>query len=153
MDLADRGRGKRALVEVAEHVPQRPAELLPYELFQVREPHGRDVVPERGEAPLQFFALVFGKAVELDHRDHLADLHRRAAHLSKLFDDLLNERCGPLSLRRGGTLGRPDPIGGSHPGPPQALPGHQPTHARGPREPTGWQPARLRQPVIGGRTH
>jgi hypothetical protein len=33
MDLADRGRGKRTLVEVAEHVLQRPAELLPHELF------------------------------------------------------------------------------------------------------------------------
>src|SRR4029453_14518815 len=44
MDLADRGRGKRALVEVAEHLPQRRAELLPHELFQIRELHWRDVV-------------------------------------------------------------------------------------------------------------
>jgi hypothetical protein len=33
---------------------------------------------------LQLVALVLGKAVELDHRDHLTDLHRRATHLPEL---------------------------------------------------------------------
>jgi hypothetical protein len=102
---------------------------------------------------LQFVPLVFGNAVELDHRDHLADLHRRAAHLSKLFDNLFDHRRGPLTLGCGGTLGRPDPVGGSHPGPPQALSRHQPTDARSPREPTGWELARLRQLIVGLRTH
>ena len=153
MDLADRGRGKRTLVEVAEHVLQRPAELLPHQLFQVREPHRRDVVAERGEAPLQFAPLLFREAVELDHRQHLADLHRRAAHLSELLDNLLDQRCGTLTLGRGGTLGRPDPVGGSRPGPPQALSNHQPTDARGAREPTGGELARLRQLIVGLRTH
>jgi hypothetical protein len=118
MDLADRGRGKRSLIEVAEHALQRPAELPPHQLFQVREPHRRDVVAERGEAPLQFVPLIFREAVELDHREHLADLHRRPAHLSKLFDKLLDQRRGPLPLGRRGTVGRPDPVGGPHPRPP-----------------------------------
>ena len=153
MDLADRGRGERTLVEVAEHVLQRRAELLPHQLLQVREPHRRDVVAERGQAALQLVPLLFRETVELDHRDHLADLHRRAAHLPKLFDELLDQRGGPLALGRRGALRRPDPVGGSHPGPPQALPRHQPTDTRSPREPTGWQPARLGQLIVGPRTH
>ena len=132
---------------------QRPAELLAHQLLQVREPHRRDVVAERGEAPLQFVPLLFREAVELDHRDHLADLHRRAAHLPKLFDELLDERRGPLPLGRGGTLGRPDPVGGSHTGPPQALTRHQPTDTRSPRQPTGRELARLRRLIVGPRTH
>ena len=142
MHLADRGRGKRALVEVAEHVLQRPAELLPHQLFQLREPHRRDVVAEHGEAPLQFVPLLFREAVELDHREHLADLHRRAAHLPKLCDNPLHQRRGPLPLGRGGAVGRPDPVGGPHPRPPQALTRHQPPDTRSPREsPVGSLPA------------
>ena len=48
MHLANRRRGERTLVEVAEHAPQRPAELLSHELLEIRErarwqqPKGRD---------------------------------------------------------------------------------------------------------------
>ena len=105
--------------------------------------HRRDVVAERGELALQSVALVLGQAVELDHREHLPDLHRRAAHLAELLDELLDERRGPLALRRGRALGRADAVGGPHPGPAQALAGHQPADARGPRDPAGRQLARL----------
>ena len=143
MDLADGCRSKRTLVEVAEHALERPAELLAHELLEVRERHRRDVVAERGEAALQLVLLVLGKAVELDHRDHLADLHRRAAHLPELVDELLHDRRGSLALGGRGPLGRPDPVGGSHPGPAQALPGHQPADARRPRQPARGQLSRL----------
>ena len=126
VDLADRGRGKRTLVEVGEHALERAAELLPHELLELGEGHRWDVVAEGGELALQLVLLVLVEAVELDHRDDLADLHRRAAHLPKLVDQLVDERCGPLVLGGGGPLGRPDPVRGAHTGPAQALPGHQP---------------------------
>jgi hypothetical protein len=153
MDLANRGRGKRTLVEVREHTLKRPAELPPHQLLQVRERHRRDVVPQRGEPVLQFVALVLGKAVELDHRHHLADLHRRAAHLPKLVDELLHGCCGPLTLGGGGPLGRSHPIRGPHPGPAQALPRHQPADARRPRKPPGGQLSRFRRRIVGLRAH
>jgi hypothetical protein len=153
MDLADRCRGKGTLIEVREHGLQRPAELLSHELLEVGERDRRDVVAERGELALQLVLLVLGKAVELDHRDHLADLHCRTAHLPKLVDELVDERCGPVALGRGGPLGRADAVGGPHPGPPQALPRHQPADTSRPREPTGGQPSRLGRRIVGLRTH
>ena len=75
-------------------------------------------------AALELLPLLLGEAVELDRREHLADLHRRAAHLPELFDELLDQRRGPLPLGRGGPLRRPDSVGGPHPGPPQALTRH-----------------------------
>ena len=59
--LADRGGGERLLVEVAEHAPERAAELLAHQLLEIREPHRRDVVAKRGEAALQLVPLVFGR--------------------------------------------------------------------------------------------
>jgi hypothetical protein len=115
--------------------------------------HRRDVVAERGEPSLQFVPLVLRKSVELDHRDHLADLHRGTAHLPKLIDELADERSGPLALGSGGPLGRPDPVGSPHSCPPQPLPGHQPTDPRGPREPTSGHLFRLGRRIVALRTH
>src|SRR5205085_12470036 len=53
MNLANRGRGKCTLVEVAEYALERPAELPAHELLEVCERHRRNVVAERGEAALQ----------------------------------------------------------------------------------------------------
>ena len=125
VDLADRGGGERALVEVGEHLLERPAELLAHAASRGGERDRRDVVAERGELALQLVLLLLGKAVELDHRDHLADLHRRAAHLAELLDELVHERRRPLVLGGRGPLGRADPVGGPHAGPPQR-PGRSP---------------------------
>ncbi len=152
VNLADRGRGERLLVEVAEHPAQRAAELLAHHLLEVGEAHRRDVVAERGEAALQLVPLVLREAVELDHRDHLADLHRRAAHLPELVDELLHQRGRPLAFRRRRALGRPDPVGGAHPRPAQALAGHQAADAGRPREPAGRQLSRLGR-IVGASTH
>ena len=111
MDLADRGRGEGTLVELGEHALQRRAELLAHELLQACERHRRDVVAERRELTLQLVLLLLRKAIELGHRDHLADLHRRAAHPAELLDELVHERRGalvlgrrrPLALTRGTT--------------------------------------------------
>ena len=114
-----------------EHALDRPAELLPHELLEVCERHRRDVVAQRGELALQLVLLVLGKAVELDHREHLADLHRRAAHLPKLVDELA-ARALP-SARSG--LPRPAPA--SAPGsrcasPPSAGPAPSPARRPAP---------------------
>src|SRR4029453_14842953 len=100
-------RCERTLVKVAEHAPERTAELSAHQLLELREPNGRDVVAERREPPLQLLPLVLGKAVELDHRDHLTDLHRRATHLPELVDELLDQRRGALLLGRRRALRRP----------------------------------------------
>ena len=118
-----------------------------------RERHRRDVVAERGEAALQLVLLVLGKAVELDHRDHLADLHRCAAHLPELVDKLLNGRRGPLASGGRGPLGRPDPVGRSHTGPPEALPRHQAADPRRPRYPASGQLSSLGRRIVGLRAH
>ncbi len=100
MDLADRGRGKRMLVEVARtRARSGPPNSLRISFSRSAKRHRRDVVAQRRQAALQLILLVLGKAVELDHRDHLADLHRRAAHLPKLVDQLL--RRAPRSARSG----------------------------------------------------
>ena len=143
MDLTDRGRCERMLVEVAEHALERTAELPAHQLLELREPNGRDVVAERREPPLQLVPLVLGKAVELDHRDHLTDLHRRATHLPELIDELLDELRGALFLGRRRPLRRPDPVGGSHPGPAQTLPRHEPADTRRPGESALGQLSRL----------
>ena len=150
--LADRGGGERLLVEVAEHASERAAELLTHQLLEIREPHWRDVVAKRGEAALQIIPLVLREPVELDHRDDLADLHRGAAHLPKLVDELL-DKCGrPLAFGRRSTLSRPNSVGGTHSRPPQALTRHQPSHPSRPRKPTGRQLARLRR-IVSASTH
>ena len=86
--------------EVAEHALERTAELLAHQLLEVSEPHRRDVVAERREPPSQLVPLVLGKAVELNHRDHLTDLHRRAAALPERVDELPDQRRGALFLGR-----------------------------------------------------
>ena len=143
MDLTDRCRCERLLFEVAEHALERTPELLAHQLLEVSEPHRRDVVAERREPPLQLVPLVLGKAVELDHRDHLTDLHRRATHLPELIDELPDQRRGALFLGRRRALRRPDPVRVSHPGPAQALPHHEPADTRRPGESAFGQPSRL----------
>ena len=57
------------------------------------------------------------------------------------------------SLGGGGPLGRSHPVRGSHPGPAQALPRHQPADARRPRKPAAGQLSRFRRRIVGLRAH
>ena len=102
---------------------------------------------------MQLVPLVLGKAVELDHRDHLTDLHRRATHLPELIDELLDQRRRALLLGRRRALRRPDPVGGSHPSPAQALPRHEPADTRRPGESALGQLSRLSERIFVLRTH
>jgi hypothetical protein len=121
--------------------------------LELRERNRRDVVAEFSKLCLQRVALVLGKAVELDHREHLPDLHRRPPHPSELLDELVDERGGALILRGGGALRRADAIGRPHARPPHALPGHQTADPRGPRDPSGRQLSRFRSALLGFDGH
>jgi hypothetical protein len=147
--LADRGGGERLRLEVGEHVGDRPAELLAQEPLELGERHRRHVVAQRGEPALEVVALVLGQAVEVDHRQHLADLHRGAAHLAELLDELVDERGGPLVARRLRALRRADAIGRPHARPAQPLAGDEAAHARGPRDPARRELARLGGGIVG----
>ena len=153
MDLPDRGRGEGLLLEVREHPPERPTELLAHQLLELSEGHRRDVVAERAELALQLVLLFRAEAVELDQREHLADLHRRAPHLPELIDQLLDQRSGALVLGGGGPVGRAHAVGGTHPGPAQPLARHQATDAGRPGQPPTGQLPGLGRRILGVGTH
>ena len=154
MDLADRGSGEGALVELREHaVRERRAELLSQQLLHAREGHRRNPVAEGREFSLELVLLVVVETVELDHRDHLTDLHRRAAHPPQLIDELVHERRRSLLLGSRCALGRTDAIGRTHAGPANALPSHQPADARRPRQPTSRQALCVWWQIFGGHAH
>ena len=153
--LADRRGRERVLVELGEDAGERPAELVAQQPLELCERDRRDVIAELGELCLQRVALVLGEAVELDHREHLPDLHRRSAHLAELVDELVDERRGALILRGGGALRGADPVGRAHARPPRALAGHEATDPGGARDPPGRQLSRLGRRVLGlvGHSH
>jgi hypothetical protein len=153
VDLADRRRRERALAELREHAAERSAELGSHQPLELRERDRRDVVAELGELRLQRLALVVGEPVELDHREDLPDLHRRASHLPELLDELVDERGGAFILRGGSALGRADTIGRPHPCPSEALAGHEPADPCGPRDPPARQLSRLGRRLLGLGAH
>ena len=85
---------------------------------------------------LQLVRCSSGSAVELDHREQLPDLHRRAAHPAELLDELVDERGGALVARR------PRPARASGRGwrcasPPSAGPGRSPARRPAPSARSG----------------
>ena len=66
----------------------------------------RDVVAQRRERRLELLALGLGDRGEVDGREDLADLHRRAAHLAELLDELARGRGGALAGRGVGASRR-----------------------------------------------
>ena len=148
MDLADRRGREGTLVEIGEHRCNGSPSSWRRSFSSRANGHGRHAVAQRRERALQLIALLVLEAVEIDHRDHLADLHGRAAHPAQLLDKLAHERGRALALGRRGPLWRPHAIGGPHPGPAHALTGHQAADPGRPRHPAGRQLGRLR-PVLG----
>ena len=106
VDLADRGGGERLLLELAKDVADRHAELVLEQLLDLLERERRDVVAQRRERRLELLALGLGDRGEVDGREHLADLHRRAAHLAELLDELARGRGGALAGRGVGAARR-----------------------------------------------
>ena len=153
MHLPDRGGGKGAFVEVREHLRERRAELLTQEPLQTGERDRRDPVAERRELALQLVPLVLGQAIDLDHRDDLANLHRGTPHPAQLVDELTDERRGALLLGGRSSLRRTHAVGGPHPGPPNALPSHEPADSSRSRHATGWELLGVRGRILVLRPH
>ena len=105
VDLADRGGGERLLLEGLEVVADLAAELLLEQLADLLERERRDVVAQRGERRLELLALRLRDRGEVDGGEDLADLHRRAAQLAELLDELAGERGGALAGGGVGVLG------------------------------------------------
>ena len=93
------------------------------------------------------------ETVEVDHREHLPDLHGRAAHLAELVDELVDEGSGALTLGGLGPLRRPHAVGGAHPRPAHALAGDQPADARRAGNASGRQLPGLFRRILGVRPH
>ena len=90
---------------------------------------GRDVIAQRGQRALELLALGRRDRREVDGREDLADLHRGAAHVPELIDELAGQPGGALAGGGLGALGRAHAIGGLRGGPAQALAGHQAAEA------------------------
>ena len=137
VDLADRGRRERFGLEVGERLAQRDAELVAEELLDRLERQRRDVVAQRRERGPELLALGLRDRGEVDGREHLADLHRRAAHLAELLDELARGGGGALAGGGVGALVRAQRVGGAGARPAQALAGDEPTEAARPCDPGG----------------
>ena len=131
VDLADRGGGERLLLEVVEEVLDRLPELLPQQLLDALEGERRDVVAQARERRFELLALGLGDRGEVDGREDLADLHRRAAHLAELLDQLAGGRGGALARRGVRRLLAAQRVGGAHSRPAQTLAGDEPAEAAG----------------------
>src|SRR4029078_13569253 len=80
VDLPDRGRGARDLVEGLEDVLDLLAVLLLDDLLHVLEGDLRRGVAELGELGLELLAVLGRDEADVEERHHLAELHRRALH-------------------------------------------------------------------------
>jgi hypothetical protein len=137
VDLADRGRRERFVLEVGEHALERDAELVFQELLDRFERQRRDVVAQRGQRRPELLALGLRDRGEVDRRQDLADLHRRAAHLAELLDQLAGGGGGALARRSVGALVGAQRVGRAGARPAQALTGHEPAEATRPFDPRG----------------
>ena len=131
VDLADRGGGERVVLEVVEEVFDRLAQLRLEQLLHALEGQRRDVVAQARERGLELLALGLGDRGEVDGREDLADLHRRAAHLAELLDQLAGGRGRALAGRGVGGLVAAQGVDGARSGPAQALAGDEPAEAAG----------------------
>ena len=139
MDLADRGRSERLLLERGEDRGRLLPQLGAQQLLDLLVGQRRDVVAQRRQRLLEALALVLGQRGEVDGREHLPDLHRGAAHLAELLDELARERRRALAGRLVRALGRADDVRGARPDPAGRLPGDEPAETGGAGDPgRGW---------------
>ena len=125
VDLADRRRGDRRGGELREVLLQRAAEVVDDHAPHPLEGHLRRVVAQRGELGLERLALALGHQLEVDGRQDLAELHRRALHLAELRDELVGEREGALGVGRLGLLVGAQAVGDLRAGPARGLAGDE----------------------------
>ncbi len=89
IDLADRRGGDRILVEVGEHRRDRLIEILLDDLAHLLEGHLRGRVAQLGQLALKLLAVLLGHQADVQERQHLPELHRRALHGAQHGHDLL----------------------------------------------------------------
>ena len=89
VDLADRRRRDRLLVEALEELVDRIFEVLLDHPAHLLEGHGRGRVAELGELALELLAVLLGHEPDVQERHHLAELHRGALHRPEHRHDLL----------------------------------------------------------------
>ena len=90
VDLADRRRSHRLLLELGKDVAHRLAEFLLDHLAHVLEAHRRGGVAQGGELALELLPVILGDEADVEKRHHLAKLHGRALHRPQCGDDLLS---------------------------------------------------------------
>ena len=135
VDLADRRRRERLLLELGEDRGGPLAQLVAQQLLDLAERQRRDVVAQRRERLLERLALLLGQRGEVDRGEHLPDLHGGAAQLAELLDELARERRGALAGGRVGALGRADEVGRARADPARRLARDEAAEAGGAGEP------------------
>ncbi len=148
--LTDARRRRRLRVDRSEDAfglrsplaAQEPAHLVPVDR--------RDVVAQRGQAPLQIRGLVGVEARELDRRQHLTDLHRRAAHRGELVDERVDCRDHPVAAAALALVvgaARVEPVAR----PSRGAAGRDPAEPRGAGRSTGDRTLSRLSPPLGHR--
>ena len=143
VDLADaRGGGGSGSISASTFSGGSPhsrsehlAHLLPRD--------GRDVVAKRREPLLQVLGLVGVEARELDRRQHLPGLHRRASHDRELVDQRVDRRHHPVAAPALALLlgaARVEPVAR----PARGAAGGHPAEHRRPRDAASGRPLALR---------
>ena len=89
VDLPDRGRRDRLLLEGREHLGDRLFQVVLDHAAHLLEGHRRRGVAQLGELALELLAVLLGDEADVEERHHLAELHRRALHRPEHRDDLL----------------------------------------------------------------
>ena len=89
VDLADRRRGDRLLVEGGEDLSERRLQLALDHLAHVGEADVRRGVAQLAQLALELVAVLLRHQPDVEEGEHLAQLHGRALHGPQRGDDLL----------------------------------------------------------------
>ena len=125
VDLADRRRRQRPLVEAGERALERAAELLLGDGAQEREVHRRRRRLQRGERG----AELLGHLVA-DEAQHLPELHERALHVAHRLGDRRGGLPPAIAVEAAAPLGRGEEAADARAEPARRQLRPQPAHAR-----------------------
>ena len=113
VDLPDRGRRDRLLVEAREDLRDRLFEVLLDHPAHLLEGDRRRGVAQLGQLALELLAVLLGDEPDVEEGHHLPELHRRALHRPEHRDDLLGGlELAPRHRLLGGLLVARD-VGGA----------------------------------------
>ena len=105
VDLADRRRRDRLLVELLEDLVDRFFEVVLDHLAHLLEGDRRRGVAQLCELALELLAVLLGDEADVEERHHLSELHRGALHRPERGHDLLGGlQLAPRERLLGGLL-------------------------------------------------